>query len=74
MDPCKTILRYDLRLLTAAAGYPSLPNVLLGLLQSHLSAMFYWVRVSLSLRGEGSGTKDERGWRVGRERVSEGKG
>ena len=65
---------YDVRFLTAAAGYPGLPNVLLGLLQSYLPAMFYRVRVSLSLRGEGSGTKDERGWRVGRERVSEWKG
>ena len=51
--------RYDLRFLTAAAGYPGLANVLLGFLLSHLSAMLYWVRVCLSLRSGESGGKDE---------------
>ena len=54
-----SLLRYDIRFLTATAGYPGLANVLLGFLLSHLSAMLYWVRVCLSLRSGESGQKDE---------------
>ena len=61
------LLRYDIRFLTATAGYPGLANVLLGFLESHLSAMLYWVRVRLSLRGEESGRRDEGGVGRGKE-------